>query len=426
MWQVAYQVLLFGFFPLVWLRLKWRARREPGYSERLEERFGHVAQSIRPRPIWFHTVSAGETIAAAPLIESLVEEFGSRAPFLVTTMTPTGSQQVLTRLAGKVDHCYAPYDFLPAVRRFYESVQPRLLILMETELWPNLIAEASRRGIPVLLVNARLSARSAKGYQRISGLTQPMLKRLSAIACQFPDHVRRFVAIGADPQTTQASGSVKFDISHPTDFDARREALKQAWSLAGRRVWIAGSTHPGEDELMIQAHLIVQQKYPDACLILVPRHPVRCDAVCSLVQRSGLSFARQSDGATKPVDVIVGDTMGQLVYLYGLSDVAFLAGSFNDVGGHNPIEAAICGQPMIMGPQVFNFEEVVNAFEQADCLRRVSGAPELADELVNLFGNESVRRKKAQAALAVVNQNRGALLRVRDLLVAWITRTTEQ
>jgi 3-deoxy-D-manno-octulosonic-acid transferase len=425
MWQFLYQLVLLLVYPLVRLRLVWRARTEPEYAQRVEERFGRIDDSIREGPVWFHTVSAGETIAAAPLIETLADQF-AHLPFLVTTMTPTGSHQVLTRLGAKVDHCYAPYDFPWGVERFFNRVQPRLLVLMETELWPNLISQAKRRSVPVLLVNARLSERSARGYGRISGLTEPMLKSISTIACQFPDHVQRFIEIGADPDTVDAYGSVKFDIDIPTDFTKRKADLIQAWQLDGRHVWIAGSTHPGEDEKVIDAHKKVLEHHADACMILVPRHPVRCDDVEQLVLQAGLSVARLSQNVGEHVDVVLCDTMGQLTYLYGLSEVAFLGGSFAEIGGHNPIEAAICEQPMLMGPHVFNFEEVVQAFVESGALMLVQDANTLAVQLISLLENESGRDEKAQAALAVVNANRGATQRVLDLLAGWITRTGSQ
>ena len=419
-----YQLILWLALPLVWLRLQWRARSEAAYGARVGERFGRVPAQVPSNCIWFHTVSAGETIAAAPLIRQLAEEFAP-APFLVTTMTPTGSQQVTARLSDCVAHCYAPYDFGFAVSRFFDQVQPRLLVLMETELWPNLIATAHRRGIPVLLVNARLSERSAKGYARVQGLTRPMLARLSGIACQSEAHAERFAAIGADPATIQVLGSVKYDVTEPAGFAEDVAALRRVFAIAEQPVWIAASTHPGEDEIVLEAFRLVREQHPDCCLLLVPRHPVRADNVCALAANAGFSVSRHSariassDGA-KATDVIVGDLMGTLLTLYGLADVAFVGGSFVEVGGHNPLEPALCQVPVVSGPYQFNFTDVMADLEQRGGLRTVADAAQLAEVVTAWLGDTSSRQHAGASAAAALAENRGAMERVCELLRGWI------
>lgn len=418
LWRIVYQVLLLFAFPWVHGRLRWRARKEPAYGERIAERFGHLPADIPRRPVWFHTVSAGEAIAAAPVIASLVEEFPD-VDFLVTTMTPTGSAQVSAKLMRSVAHCYAPYDFRRGVRRFFARVEPRLLVLMETELWPNMLAEADAQGTPALLVNARLSERSASGYAKFGPLTRQMLNDLKFIACQYPDHAERFLALGASPATVGALGSVKFDVTLPSDHEDRVAALMTDWSLAGLPVWIAGSTHPGEDEIVLEAHRRIREKFPTAVLLLVPRHPARATDLEALIRQNGFTCLRQSKTVraieTTP-DVILADTMGQLLYLYGLSKVAFLGGSLVSVGGHNPIEAAVCGQPLIMGPETFNFPDVVAAFSDAGCLTLVADAAELAQTVLCYFADEARTKREAQAAAAVVTRNTGATERLLELL----------
>ncbi len=416
MWSILYRLVLLLAWPGVYLRLRWRARVEPEYGRRVAERFGRVPAEVPPGCVWFHTVSAGETIAAAPLIAKLARQFAP-LPFLVTTMTPTGSAEVIRRLGDQVHHCYLPYDFPWAVRRFYQRVQPRLLVLMETELWPNLLREGEARGVPALLVNARLSERSARGYRRLGVLTRDMLRRLRYIACQYPDHARRFVELGAPEARVLVHGSVKFDIALPADHGRRLVALRRAWALR-MPVWIAGSTHPGEEEAVLQAHARLRNRYPDARLILVPRHPARADEVEALCRDRGFTVARQSRPSAADGDaaVIVGDVMGELQYLYGLAEVAFVGGSLSEIGGHNPIEPAACGIPVLMGPRVFNFEDVVKAFREAGCLRIVADAGALTEALEDWLVNPEKRRALGARAREVVTANAGAEARLHGLL----------
>ncbi len=416
MWSILYRLVLLLAWPVVHLRLRWRARVEPEYGRRVAERFGRVPAEVPPGCVWFHTVSAGETIAAAPLIAKLARQFAP-LPFLVTTMTPTGSAEVIRRLGGQVHHCYLPYDFPWAVRRFYQRVQPRLLVLMETELWPNLLGEAHARGVPALLVNARLSERSARGYRRLGALTRDMLGRMRYIACQYPDHARRFVELGAPEARVLVHGSIKFDVALPADHGRRLAALQRVWALS-EPVWIAGSTHPGEEQAVLQAHRRLRDRFPEARLILVPRHPARADEVAASCRDHGFTVARQSRPAAADGEaaVIVGDVMGQLLYLYGLAGVAFVGGSLTEIGGHNPIEPAACGIPVLMGPRVFNFEDVVKAFREAGCLRIVTDAGTLAEALEDWLGNPETRRALGDRARAVVAANAGAQARLCGLL----------
>ena len=419
-WRALYRLVLLLAWPFVHLRLRLRARREPEYGIRIAERFGRVPDDIPRGVIWFHTVSAGETIAAAPLIAALADEF-TGVPFLVTTMTPTGSAQVQQRLGGRVSHCYAPYDFPHAVGRFYERVEPRLLVLMETELWPTLLAGARDREIPALLVNARLSERSARGYARIGGLSRPMLAGLCRIACQYPDHAARFRSLGADPARIDVLGNVKFDVTLPADHASRVSEMRVSWNLQDRPVWIAASTHEGEESLALEAHGLLCRQFPDALLILVPRHPSRAAAVARQVDAAGMAYRRTSLDLDTGADgdrvaVVLGDRMGELLYLYGLADVALLGGSLVPVGGHNPIEAAVCGIPLLMGPQRFNFADVATAFEEADCLRTVTDVVSLAGALAACFADPERCHRNGARARQVVAQNAGATERLRVLL----------
>ncbi len=411
---ILYRLVLAIAYPFVRLRLMLRARGEPAYGERVEERFGHVPAHIPRSPIWFHTVSAGETIAAVPLIEAVLAHFPGR-PVLVTTMTPTGSGEVMKRLGDRVSHCYAPYDFTRSVRRFYDRVAPGALILMETELWPNLIECARQRGVPATLVNARLSERSAAGYARVGGLTRDMLGKLYGIACQTEAHRRRFEALGG--QNVQVVGSVKFDAELG---DAQRHAataLADRWQLVGRSVWIAASTHPGEEALVLEAARVVADSQEGACLILVPRHPFRAPEVLAEARGRGFSASLQSELTGAAPDVVVGDEMGTLLELYGVADVAFVGGSLVERGGHNPIEPALWALPVLMGPHVFNFADVVEALGDAGALETVGDAATLAGSVLRLLRDEDLRQAAGVAAAQTVAQRKGALARQTAFLL---------
>lgn len=422
-----YQTLLFVVRPLVKLRLRLRARREPEYGKRVSERFGQVPDSVREGGVWVHTVSAGETIAATPFIQGLLEDFPD-TPFLITTMTPTGSAQVTDRLGDTIDHCYAPYDFKDGVVQFFDRVKPRVLVLMETELWPNMIRVAAERGVPVYLVNARLSERSAKGYLRLGRLGAEMFARLTHVACQTRDHRDRFVALGVDPQNLTVTGSVKYDIELPEDFDTQVSLLRARFNLRDQPVWIAASTHPGEDQSVIDAHMNIRARLPDARLVLVPRHPVRCDEVAKQIATAGLSVARHSETTPEDAaaDVILGDEMGTLQTLYGLAQAAYVGGSLVDKGGHNPIEPALCALPVVCGPFQYNFADVMANMQRAGGLCTVTSAEDLAQVMGDWLENDTGRVQAGQAALAAVEGNRGAQARIEALVGAWIAAALTQ
>ena len=412
----VYNLLLLLALPFVWLRLLVKAGRDPAYAKRRGERFGRVPASVGRDVVWFHTVSAGEAIGAAPVIRALKARM-PQAKFLVTTMTPTGSEQVSKRLGDIVDHCYAPYDFPWAVTRFVRRVEPRALILMETELWPNIIRGAKSAGACVALVNARLSERSARGYGRIAGLVREMLADTDHIICQYEDTAKRFEALGAERSRLVVTGNIKFDLDLPDDLSSEVDRMRRDWG-SDRPVWIAGSTHPGEDEIVLDAHAQLIKRFADLLLVLVPRHPDRADGVAELCGRRGLSTARLGAGAKAvegncDIQVLVADVMGRLLTLYGIADVALLGGSFVAIGGHNPIEAAVHGIPMLMGPHRFNFDEVARRFADAGCLHEVN-QDNLAATVASLLGDPPRCAREGRIAREVVDANRGS----SDVLVA--------
>ncbi|MDE0224015.1 MAG: lipid IV(A) 3-deoxy-D-manno-octulosonic acid transferase [Gammaproteobacteria bacterium] len=405
--RVVYNLLLLLAWPIAWVRLFNRAKSEPAYAERRSERWGHVPENLGRDVIWFHTVSAGEAIGAAPTIRALKARMPDQR-FLVTTTTPTGSEQVVERLGDIVDHCYAPYDFPWAVARFLRRVEPRALVLMETELWPNILRHTKQRGALTCLVNARLSERSARGYARVSGLTRAMLRDVDHLFCQYPETARRFEALGADKARLEVTGSIKFDLDIPSNLDSEVARLRREWT-PDRPAWIAGSTHPGEEEVVLSAHAQLRDRFPNLLLVLVPRHPRRANDVAALCTQRGLSTARlsESPSARQKPDVLIVDVMGQLLYWYGVARVALLGGSLVPVGGHNPIEAAIHGTPMLMARHRFNFAEITEQFEEAGCLGLVE-EKSLAGAVAELLAHPEIGGAQSRAAREVIDRNRGA------------------
>ena len=409
--RLLYQVLLVLALPWIWVRLKVRARREPAYGQRRRERFGRVPSGVSTGVIWFHTVSAGETNAAAPVIRAVQERFPDDT-FLVTTMTPTGSARVTSLLGDAVEHCYAPYDYPWAVARFVGRVRPKALVLMETELWPNLVEQTASSGASVYLVNARLSARSYRGYRRIGPLVRRMLGCIDEIVCQYEDTAARFRSLGA--KSVEVTGSVKFDAEMPPD---RFGVGDLGFGTAP--VWIAGSTHAGEEETVLDAHRLLRERFPDIGLILVPRHPERAAGVVQLATQHGFSTGSLSE-RPRGVDVLVGDVMGTLAHLYPHAGVAFVGGSLDGTGGHNPIEAAVHGLPVLMGPTRHDVEEICARFAAAGCLHPVTGVNDIARVVGELFADPARRAREGESAKGVVDANRGARRAVVNRLCEWL------
>ena len=415
-----YSLLFHLLLPLIALRLLWRAWRAPAYARRIAERFAFGLPPLKPGGIWVHAVSVGESIAAAPLIRQLLVLY-PQLPITITCMTPTGSERIQAMFGGaeyqgRVQHCYMPYDLPWAAARFLDRVQPRLAVVMETELWPNHIHQCARRGIPVALANARLSERSARGYARFARLTAPMLAELSLIAVQTQVEAERFLALGARSEAVQVTGSIKYDLTIAPQLLEQATAQRQQWQLDGRPVWIAASTHAGEDEIVLAAHRQLLQVRADTLLILVPRHPERFNSVYELCQREGFSSVRRSTG--NPVNaeqqVLLGDTMGELLLLYALADIAFVGGSLVPNGGHNLLEPAALGKPVLSGPQLFNFLEIAAQLRAAGALGEVRDADSLAAAVQRLWQQPDESERMREAGLEVMLRNQGALQRLLD------------
>jgi len=412
-----YTFIFYLLVPFILLRLLYRAWKAPAYSARWQERFGFVKTAHLNKPIWVHAVSVGETIAAAPLIKSLQQSYPDR-DLVVTTMTPTGSDRVKALFGNSVFHVYAPYDLSGSVKRFLKKVKPEMLIIMETELWPNIIHYTASAGVPVILANARLSERSARGYQKVDFIARPMLQQLSRVVAQNEEGSGRFKSIGIDADKVSVSGSIKFDFTVDDSLFDQSAALKAVWGES-RPVWVAASTHQGEDELALAAHREILKKWPDALLIIVPRHPERFNDVYQLCCKGGYKTARRSAKSSSvdtSVQVLLGDTMGEMMMFYAASDVAFVGGSLIESGGHNPLEPAALKMPVIMGPHVFNFENICHELSEAGGLKFVGSAALLAERVDEFFEDEFYRKEVGLAAYNVVEANRGALGRLLDVI----------
>lgn len=421
--RTLYTLLFHLGLPLVALRLWLRARKAPAYRQRIGERFALGLPAMQRGGIWVHAVSVGESIAAAPMIRALLKQYPD-APITVTCMTPTGSERITAMFADepRIQHCYLPYDLPWAAGRFLDHVQPRLGIIMETELWPNHIHQCARRGIPVMLANARLSERSARGYGRFARLTRPMLAQMSGFAVQTETEARRFRDLGARPECVTVTGSIKFDLSIDPQLPEGAAQLREQWQATERPVWIAASTHAGEDESILAAHRELLVSHPQALLILVPRHPERFNSVHELCQQQGFSTVRRSSGQAvdSATSVLLGDTMGELLFLYALADVAFVGGSLVPNGGHNLLEPAALAKPVLSGPHLFNFLEIATMLRSAGALEEASDAKALAAAVRRLFDQPQLAKVMADAGLNVMKANQGALQRLLDLIAGLI------
>ncbi|MGP0173225.1 lipid IV(A) 3-deoxy-D-manno-octulosonic acid transferase [Pseudomonas sp. NCHU5208] len=408
-----YTLLLHLALPLIALRLALRARKAPAYARRIQERFSFGLPAMQTGGIWVHAVSVGESIAAAPMIRTLQARH-PELPITVTCMTPTGSERIQALFGDSVQHCYLPYDLPWAAARFLDRAKPSLAVVMETELWPNHIHQCAKRGIPVALANARLSERSARGYARFARLTAPMLAELSLLAVQTQAEAQRFLELGARRQCVEVTGSIKFDLKIDAELPRRAADLRQQWQAEQRPVWIAASTHAGEDEIVLDAHRRLLKYRPDALLILVPRHPERFGAVHELCLSQGLNTRRRSTGeAVQAGDqVLLGDTMGELLFLYALADIAFVGGSLVANGGHNLLEPAALGKPVLSGPHLFNFLEIAAQLREAGALSEVENADQLAGQVATLLRQPDATQRMSQAGLAVLKANQGALERL--------------
>lgn len=413
--QRLYTLLLYLSLPLVLARLLWRSIRAPEYRLRMAERFGRFPSFNIENSLWIHSVSVGETQAAEPLVRQLIEQYPD-LPLVITTTTPTGSDRVRKLFGDKVHHVYFPYDLPFAIQGFLRRTKPRLLVMMETELWPNLLTICDKEGVPTILANARLSERSASGYARFDFFTREIFEHIGLVAAQAPADAERFLGLGVLSGRVRVTGSIKFDIRLPASLHEQAEVMRRQWG--DRPVWVAASTHDGEDEKMLQAHRQILSHQPTALLVLVPRHPERFDRVAALCRKEGFSLIRRSEdqGCTQNTEVFLGDTMGELTLFLAAADVAFVGGSLVPVGGHNVLEPAALGVPVVFGPHMFNFAIISRMLLAENAAAEVTGVDELATIVARWLGDASERASFGQNGKRVVEANRGALDRLYALI----------
>ena len=409
-WRLLYTTLLTLVTPLALLRLAWRARRQPAYLRHVGERFGSYPPAPSVRPIWLHCVSVGETRAAEPLIAALRAAY-PEYPILLTHTTPTGRELSEQLFGDRVARCYLPYDLPFAVRRFLRHYRPLAGLLMETELWPNLIGACRAHGVPALLVNARLSERSARRYARLAALTASTLRQLTAIGAQASADADRLRALGA--VQVEVTGNLKFDRA-PTTADMQHgEALRALFP--SRSVFLAASTRDGEEALVLQA----VRGAPDILLtVIVPRHPQRFDDVARLLEREGVAYQRRSTGEAVAAStrVLLGDSMGELFAYYAACDVAFIGGSLLPLGGQNLLEACAVGKPVLIGPHTFNFQQASAVAIEVGAALRVHEVEDLRRALMQLLDDAGLRASMGEAGLALMRAHHGATQRTLALV----------
>ena len=413
LYRWLYSILLYVLIPIEILRLLNLSRKSPLYRKRWSERFGINKPAVSGDVIWFHTVSVGETLAAVPLIEAVIDT-NPEATVLVTTLTPTGSEQVYKRLGDKVVHCYAPYDLPHLMSGFINHLKPSRLFIMETELWPNMLHYAYSSGVRIVLMNARMSAKSAKGYARFRNMSKAMLQQIDKIAVQNKPDAERFRQLGVRDEQLQVTGNIKYDLKIPLEVSQTAAELRKRTQQ--RPIWLAASTHAGEDEILIKAHKKLLKDYPQAMLILVPRHPERFDSAYELCLQSGCSVFRRTESADAQGEIYLADTMGELLIFCALSDAVFIGGSLIEHGGHNTLEAAAFKKPVMSGPHDHNFLEVNRQLTEANALARVASANEIKQQLVTWFTDNDEAERAGEAGYKVVLENRGALDRTLQIL----------
>lgn len=409
--RALYTLTMYLVTPVIIYRLAARGLRLRGYFSRWLERFGYFQPPAGEGAVWVHAVSVGEVNAASPLVDALRQRFAGRT-MVVTTVTPTGSDRVRQLWGDNVFHVYLPYDLPAAVRRFLARVRPAIAVIMETEIWPNLYFECDRRGIPIVLANARLSEKSLRGYGPARPLASEAAQRVRMVAAQSQADAERFRSLGVRDDHLEIVGNLKFDLRLPEGIESEAQSRRGIWG-AQRPVWFAASTHEGEEWPVIEAHARILRRFPDALLLVAPRHPERFRPMAQLCRGHGFSTATRSENQLPGAGIqcFVVDTLGELVPFLACADVAFVGGSLDPIGGHNVLEPGALGVPVLVGPHTFNFAEVTDLMLERGAALRVQDASGLAAAVQQLFTDVARRQQMGEAAREAVASARGAVQR---------------
>ncbi len=414
--RTVYAILTYLALPLYALYWVLRGLANRSYWDRVWQRFGCGFPKLPEGSIWVHAVSVGEVQASAPLVQALRRRFPERE-ILVTTMTPTGAERVRSLFGSAVHHCYLPFETPSAVNSFFDSTNPALALVMETEIWPNLYHTCGQRRVPLVLVSARISPKSVGRYRRLLPMFREALSHGILIAAQGESDANRFLALGANPERTWIMGNIKFDYEVPVDLKKRGLEFRDTY-IGERPVWIAASTHDKEEEQVLEAHRKVLANLPNAMLILVPRHPERFAAVAALLKKKKFSYVSRTGGqvCSPSTQVFLGDTMGELPMFYAGSDVAFVGGTLVPTGGHNLLEPGALGLPVITGPHLFNTQDIADLFEDIGASTIVRDADALAAAVLPLLSDPEAALRMGKKGCRIVETNRGALQRLMVLL----------
>ena len=420
--RVIYSSVFYLLIPFILLRLLWRSIKAPAYRQRWRERLGfyNKAKALPEGVIWFHAVSVGEAEALFPLLQH-IQKHHPDAKLLITTTTPTGSARVKAVMMETVTHVYLPYDIPGAVSRFMACFKPKLAVIMETEIWPNLLACCGKNNIPLYIINARLSERSLRGYRKIPSLVHPTLEEIVVIATQTQEDTNRFLAIGANSVKVKTLGNIKFDVQIPQSIIMQGLQLK-AELFEGRFVWLIASTHKDEEIIFLEIYKEIKQKIPQLLLVLVPRHPERFVDVRKLCEKLHYAVVSRTagDAVCDTTDVYLVDTMGELKALYAASDVAFVGGSMVPTGGHNVLEAAAVGVPVMFGPYMANFKEIVRGVLNHKAAIQCQNKQDIIDSILVLYEQPDYRKVLAEKGKAFVEINQGAMTRIYAMLEQYL------
>jgi len=407
--RILYSILLYILSPLIWGYLLFRGLKAKEYREGYLQRLGYVPVSIPSGGLLLHCASVGETRAAEPLIRKLLDIYPD-LPLIISTSTPTGKNIVKTLFKEKVFHCYLPIDWPGSCRRFLKAIKPKAVILMETEVWPNFLHVCSKEDYPTLLANARMSDKSLSGYLRFSTLTKSTFSKLTKVAAQYESDKSNFIRLGVANEKIVLVGNIKFDLQLDEPLKQQQKALKNAWA-ADRPVWLAASIHPKEFESILKVHKKLLVKFPDLLLIGVPRHPEKFAEFEQACVEHQLNSINRSDDKlpNEKTQVVVGDTMGEVLLFSGIADMTFVGGSLIERGGHNPLEPIVCGSPVVMGKHYENFKDVCQILLHKDILKVVDSTEALVGTLQNLLSSSQQLNKLSAKSLQVIQENQGCV-----------------